>query len=264
MRSFITMLALLFIVFNHSAYAERGLNVTHSNSTGKRIALVIGNSGYQNLSSLLFPILDAKAIANTLRGFGFEVIERKDLSLEGMNAAIAEFSRKIDNSEAALFYFSGHGLSLKGQNYLVPVDAQIVEAESQVLTQNININQIQDEMENGKSKVNIVILDACRDNQNSNKLGLSTARGLAPSARQSKSTVVVYPSAPGRIAADQPGRHGLFTTGLLTAFKDDELSLGGVLERTREEVERGSNNFQTPYINGSATLLKDFQFANTR
>lgn len=237
-----------------------------SHATGKRIALVIGNGNYQHterLPKLANPPHDAEDIARALRGFGFQVIERKDLNLEGMNNAIVEFSRKIGNSEAALFYFAGHGLQVKGQNYIIPVSAKI-DTEASVEYEGVNVNRILDELDNGKSRANIVMLDACRNNPISGKFRSGASRGLAAPSSTPKGTVIVYATDPGNVAADGNGRNGLFTAGLLTAFKGSDLSLGGVLVRASEEVERGSAKKQTPYVNGPMTLQKRFQFAPSR
>lgn len=259
----IILMALAFVTLQaHAQDDGRNLVVKQNASGGKRIALVIGNGNYHydNLPKLANPTHDAEDIAKALRGFGFEVIEKKDQSLEGMNDAITEFGRKIADSEAALFYFAGHGLQVKGQNYIIPTNARI-ESESQVPYQSININQLLDEMDNGKSRANIVMLDACRNNPISGKFRSGATRGLAAPTSQPKGTVIVYATDPGNVAADGSGRNGLFTAGLLTAFKGSDLSLGGVLVRASEEVERGSAQKQTPYINGPATLQKNFQFA---
>jgi formylglycine-generating enzyme required for sulfatase activity len=260
----IILLALAFVTLQaHAKDDGRNLTVTKTASGGKRVALVIGNGNYQHsdsLPKLANPTHDAEDIAKALRGFGFEVIEKKDQSLEGMSEAITEFSRKIGDSEAALFYFAGHGLQVKGQNYIIPIDAKI-ETEAQVSFKSINVNLILDEMDNGKSRANIVMLDACRNNPISGKFRSGATRGLAAPSSQPKGTVIVYATDPGNVAADGSGRNGLFTAGLLTAFKGSDLSLGGVLVRASEEVERGSAQKQTPYINGPATLQKNFQFA---
>jgi len=256
------MLALIFFTFQAHAKNDRGLAVTSGGSAGKRIALVIGNGNYQHsdsLPKLANPTHDAEDIAAALRGFGFEVIEKKDQSLEGMSDAITEFSRKIADSDAALFYFAGHGLQVKGQNYIVPIDAKI-ETDAQVSFKSINVNLILEEMENGKSRANIVMLDACRNNPISGKFRSGATRGLAAPTSQPKGTVIVYATDPGNVAADGNGRNGLFTAGLLTAFKGSDLSLHGVLARTSKEVERGSGQKQMPYINGPATLQDEFHF----
>jgi hypothetical protein len=212
-----------------------------------------------SLPELANPTHDAEDIARALRGFGFEVIERKNLTMEDMDSAIAEFGRKISNSEAALFYFAGHGLQVKGQNFLVPVDAKI-ESEAQVPFKSINVNQLLEEMDSGKSQANIVMLDACRNNPISGKFRSGASRGLAAPSSQPKGTVIVYATDPGNTAADGEGRNGLFTAGLLTAFKGSDLSLHGVLTLASAEVERGSKKTQSPYVNGPMTLQENFYF----
>jgi hypothetical protein len=252
------MLLLRTLIFLLLAF----LPITYCQASGSRIALVIGNSKYQHTDSLpelANPTHDAEDIAKVLRGFGFEVIERKNQTKEEMDAAIAEFGRKISNSEAALFYFAGHGLQMKSQNFLIPVDAAI-ESEAQVPYKSINVNQILDEIDNGKSQANIVMLDACRNNPISGKFRSGASRGLAAPTSQPKGTVIVYATDPGNTAADGDGRNGLFTAGLLTAFKGSDLSLHGVLTRASAEVERGSNKMQTPYVNGPMTLQENFYF----
>jgi len=233
-----------------------------SSSQGRRIALVIGNGNYQypdNLPKLTNPVNDAEDVAKALRGFGFEVIERKNQTLEAMNQTIAEFGSRIGGSEAALFYFAGHGIQVKNQNYLMPVNAKI-ESEAMVPYQGVNINQVLDEMDNGKSGANIVMLDACRNNPISGKFRSGKSRGLASPGSTPKGTVIVYATDPGNVAADGDGRNGLFTAGLLTAFKGKNLSLDDVLTVASAEVERASGQTQTPYVNGPKTLQKTFHF----
>jgi hypothetical protein len=231
---------------------------------GRRIALVIGNGNYQQpgLPKLPNPPNDAEDIAKVLRGFGFEVIERKNQTLEVMNQAIAEFGSKIGGSEAALFYFAGHGIQVKNQNYLMPINAK-VESEASVPFQGGNLNQILDEMDNGKSSANIVMLDACRNNPITGKFRSGPSRGLASPGNTPKGTVIVYATDPGNVASDGSGRNGLFTAGLLTAFKGKDLSLDGVLTAVSAEVEQASGQTQTPYVNGPKTLQKSFNFRIT-
>ena len=227
---------------------------------GRRIALVIGNGNYQhpdNLPKLPNPTNDAEDIATALRGFDFDVIEHKNLTLEGMNRAIAEFGSRLGGSEAALFYFAGHGIQVKSQNYLMPVDAKI-DSEAAVPYKGVNVNQILDEMDNGKSSANIVMLDACRNNPISGKFRSGKSRGLASPDSVPKGTVIVYATDPGNVAADGDGRNGLFSAGLLTAFKGKDLSLDDVLTVASAEVERASGQSQTPYVNGPRTLPEEF------
>ncbi len=235
-----------------------------ADAQGRRIALVIGNGNYQQqgLPKLPNPPNDAEDIAKALRGFGFEVIERKNQTLEGFNQSIAEFGSKIGGSEVALFYYAGHGIQVKNQNYLIPVNA-VIESEASVPYQGVNLNQVLDEMDNGKSGANIVMLDACRNNPISGKFRSGLTRGLASPGTTPKGTVIVYATDPGNVAADGEGRNGLFTAGLLTAFKGKDLSLDGVLTVASAEVERASGQKQTPYVNGPKTLQKSFQFRVT-
>jgi hypothetical protein len=233
-----------------------------SEAQGRRVALVIGNGNYQqvDLPKLPNPPNDAEDIAKVLYSFGFEVIERKNLTLEGMNRAIAEFGSRIGGSDAALFYFAGHGIQLKNQNYLIPVNAKI-ESEASVPYQGVNLNQVLDEMDNAKSATNIVILDACRNNPISGKFRSGQTRGLASPGAMPKGTVIVYATDPGNVAADGAGRNGLFTSGLLAAFKGNDLSLDGVLTIASAAVEQASGRTQTPYVNGPKTLQKNFNFS---
>jgi len=234
---------------------------TAANASGQRIALVIGNGNYQHpdLPKLANPTNDAEDMARALRGFGFEVIERKNQTLEGMNQAIAEFGSKIGGSEVALFYYAGHGIQVKNQNYLIPVNARI-ESEASVPYQGVNLNQVLDEMDNGKSGANIVMLDACRNNPITGKFRSGQSRGLASPGSAPKGTVIVYATDPGNVASDGTGRNGLFTAGLLTAFKGKDLTLDGVLTAASAEVEKASGQTQTPYVNGPKTLQKSFHF----
>ncbi len=230
--------------------------------TGRRVALIIGNSDYQftdTLPKLQNPTNDAQDMARVLREFGFEVIERENLTLEGMNQAVVEFGRKLVGSDAALFYYAGHGLQVKNQNYLMPINAS-GESEATIPFQGMNINQVLEEMDNAKSQANIVILDACRNNPITGKFRSGKTRGLATPDTVPKGTVIVYATDPGNVAQDGTGRNGLFTGSLLTAFKGDDLSLDGVLTAASAEVERISNKEQSPYVNGPKTLQKTFFF----
>ena len=185
-----------------------------------------------------------QGMSAALRGLGFEVMERKNLSRKEMKSAINEFSLKIGNSEAALFYYAGHGLQVKGQNYLMPVDAAIEfnSTDADLQDEGINVSLVLENMDDAKCQANIVMLDACRAPLKEGKFRSAATRGLAVISSPPKGTVVVYATDPGNTAADGDGRNGLFTAGLLKAFKGKDLSLHEVLVRTSKEVERGSGN----------------------
>lgn len=230
------------------------------NTSGHRVALIIGNGAYRDMPKLDNPTNDSEDIAKALRAFGFEVLAYKNLTRREMKDAIAEFGRRASDADAALFYFAGHGLQVKSQNYLMPVDAT-ARSEADATDEGVNVNFPLEEMDNAKSRVNIVMLDACRDNPLTGKFRSSGSRGLAAPDRAAKGTVIVYATDPGNTAADGDGRNGLFTAGLLEAFNADDLSLDGVLTKASELVEKGSKGKQTPYVNGPQLVKKNFQFA---
>jgi len=242
---------------------DRGLAVVEKNRDGrKRVALVIGNGSYRytdSMPKLANPANDADDMAAALRRFGFEVISKKNLTKEEMDEVITDFGRKIADSDAALFYYAGHGLQVKGQNYMVPVDANI-DSEAKVPYRAVNVNQLLEEMDSSRSRVNIVMLDACRNNPISGKFRSGASRGLAPPASMPKGTVIVYATDPGNVAADGGGRNGAFTSGLLSAFKGNDLTLGGVLYAASKQVQNATGQQQTPYVNGPATVQREFSF----
>ncbi|MBF0162222.1 MAG: caspase family protein, partial [Magnetococcales bacterium] len=227
----------------------------------KRVALLIGNGAYtgENLGVLNNPAHDAEDIAKLLKEFGFDVQLHKNLKKAAMDEAIADFGRRAGHAHAALFYFAGHGLQIKGQNYLMPVDA-IATSEASIAYEGVNVNYILEELENARSAVNMVMLDACRNNTFTGKFRGGKLRGLAPPASVPKGTVIVYATDPGNVASDGTGRNGLFTAGLLAGFGEKDLSLDGVLTTASKYVEEKSANEQTPYVNGPQTVMKQFKF----
>ena len=227
----------------------------------KRIALVIGNGAYvsDNLGPLHNPPNDAAEVTNALQGFGFEVHAYTDLKKSAMDEAIVDFGRRAGHADAALFYFAGHGLQIKSQNFLMPIDAT-ANSEASVGYEGVNVNYILDEMENARSNINIVMLDACRNNSFTGKFRGGQIRGLAVPASMPKGTVIVYATDPGNVASDGTGKNGLFTAGLLAGFNARDLSLDGVLTAASRYVEEKSGREQTPYVNGPQTVMKQFMF----
>lgn len=257
-----SLLMILCCLFSFAQAAEdRNLVRQPVAANGKRIALIIGNGDYRSadLKKLANPANDADDMASALRGFGFEVLAYKNLERRKMKDVIADFGRQAGNAEAALFYFAGHGIQIKGQNYLMPVDA-VVRSEADVEDEGINVNYPLGEMEGARARVNLVVLDACRNNDFSGRFRSGGSRGLATPASIPKGTVVVYATDPGNVASDGTGRNGLFTEGMLAAFKGRDLSLDGVLTVASEVVEQKSGGKQTPYVNGPQTVKKNFYF----
>lgn len=220
----------------------------------KRTALVIGNAAYKK-GALLNPVNDARGIADVLRKLNFKVIEIEDAGMAKMGMAIDEFGRAIKEGGIALVFYAGHGMQVKGENYLVPVDADF-KSENDVPYKSVALGQILSKLEDAKPRVNIVMLDACRDNPfarswRSAKGGLATID--APSG-----TVIAFATAPGKTAADGSGSNGLYTSHLLKQLTVPNLRIEDVLKNTRKAVAAESNNEQIPW--DSSSLTGEFYF----
>lgn len=223
----------------------------------RRTALVIGNGKYRHAGTLQNPVNDARSMAIELRKLGFEVVAVEDASLEKMNAAIDEFGRSIKEGGATLVFYAGHGVQVKGENYLLPVDANI-KSESEVTAKAINLGQVLSKLEDAKSQVNLVILDACRNNPFARSWRSANNGGLA-AIDAPTGTVVAFATAPGKTAADGSGSNGLFTSHLLQQLRVPNLRLEDVLKNTRKGVVAASRNEQTPW--DSSSLTGDFYFS---
>ncbi len=158
------------------------------------------------------PVNDARDIAQALTRLGFEVIHRENLSQSEMKRAIRAFGEKIRSSDVSLFYYAGHGIQVNGENYLVPVDATI-NHEAEVEYEAVDLGLVLAQMEQAKNRVNVVILDACRNNPFARSFR-SASRGLA-SVTAPGGTLIAYATAPGSVAADGGARNGLYTQELL-------------------------------------------------
>lgn len=221
---------------------------------GPRVALVIGNADYHR-APLRNPVNDARALAVRLRAQGFEVIEKHDLEQRQIGATLREFRARLRPGATALFYYAGHGLQINGVNYLPAVDADI-HGEEDVPTQSIDVNKVLEVMEGARTGVNLVFLDACRNNPYSRSFR-SAARGLARVSAPS-GTLIFYATRPGSVAADGDGDNGLYTRHLLEAMDQPGLTIEQVQKRVALGVERESAGKQEPWMEG---LLKgEFYF----
>ena len=224
------------------------------NTTGKRYALIIGNADYQN-APLKNPVNDAKAMASALRRVGFDVMEYTNVNQETMETAITQFGNKIKKGGVGLFYFAGHGLQVKGENYLLPLKAKI-DKEQQVKYRSVNLGLVLAEMDAASNPMNIVILDACRNNPFKRSFRSAT-RGLA-STTAPTGTFIAYATAPGSVAADGEGDNGLYTQELLRTLKTPGLTIEQVFKRVRAKVLQKTDGKQTPWENSS--IIGDFYF----
>jgi WD40 repeat protein len=223
-----------------------------------RVALVIGNSTYKE-SPLPNPSNDARAMAAKLRELGFAVIEKQNATREDMATASREFGNRLKVGGVGLFYYAGHGVQLNGLNYLLPVDADIQD-ETELQTRGYDVNEILNKMDAAKNPLNIVILDACRNNPLP-RTTRAVARGLA-TMQQGTGTIVAYATQPGATAADGPaGGNSLYTQQLLQALSQPGLKVEDVFKQVRMEVFRLSSGTQTPWENSS--LVGEFYFNRT-
>jgi hypothetical protein len=236
------------------AAEERAIKVSSTAQPApgaQRLALVIGNGEYKT-QRLANSINDGRDMAQTLRGLGFEVIEKIDASLQDMEEAISAFGRAIQKGGVALFYFAGHGVQVNGRNYLIPVDARI-ETESDVKYKAVDAGLVMGKMEDGESGVNIVILDACRNNPFGRAFRRSLgSRGLAQMDAP-RGTLIVYATSPGAEASDGDERNGVFTKHLLQELKIPNQSISQALQRVRAQVIQATDGKQTPWESSSLT-----------
>ena len=229
--------------------------ITLSASDKKRFALVIGNGSYAN-SPLLNPTHDADAMARTLGKLGFTVIHKNNSSLRQMEKAMNRFYASLDKHSIGLFYYAGHGIQLEGENYLVPIDAMIL-SESDIRYECMNAGKILGKMEDAGNAMNIIILDACRNNPFVRGARSST-RGLARIDAPTGS-ILAYATAPGDVAADGSDQNGLYTKYLLRHIVTPGLDINSVFIKTRNDVIQESHGKQVPWESSSLTGL--FYFA---
>ncbi|MEO0316171.1 MAG: hypothetical protein RI928_2627 [Pseudomonadota bacterium] len=220
-----------------------------------KVALVIGNATYKN-SPLRNPENDAKDFAKSLKGFGFTVIERTNLTTKQIGPMLREFRSKLVPGSVAVVFYAGHGLQIKGENYLPTVDADI-QGEEDVPMQSLSTRQLMDVLAESGTRMNLVFLDACRNNPYSRRFR-STTRGLSRENAPS-GTLISFATRPGSEAADGDGRNGLYTSVLLQQIKLADQPIEQVLKKVVAGVKQASNGQQEPWIEGS--IDGDFCFA---
>ncbi len=208
----------------------------------KRLALIFGNSQYENKTPLKNPVNDANLMEGTLKDLGFEVIKRLDAEKSVMEAAIREFTEKLPEYNVALFYYAGHGIQVDGKNFLIPADANL-EKPSDCKFEAIDVDFVVSEFERYQDNTNIVILDACRNNPYA-----SWVRGEASGFKAmnyTSGTVISFATSEGKTAADGSGANGLFTQELVKQLNVPQ-SIFNVFNNTRVQVKKLSNNLQVP------------------
>ena len=223
----------------------------------ERHALVIGNANYQS-SPLRNPLNDARDMAAALKGLGFQVQSLLDADAGQMEQAILDFGDRLRTGGVGLFYYAGHGVQAQGSNYLIPLQANI-SREIQLKRKAIDAGLVLDAMGAANNGLNIVILDACRDNPYANSFR-NTTRGLAR-MDSPKGSLIAYATAPGDVAADGDGRNGVFTKHLLEQMQKPGVQVEQVFKQVTQAVHAETRQRQTPFMTSS--LLGDFYFKPT-
>ena len=224
--------------------------------TAKRLALVIGNGAYTNAPPLKNPPNDARDMAATLKVLGFAVSSAIDADQRTMKRLIREFGQQLKSGGQGLFYYAGHGVQMRGRNYLIPANADIT-GETDVEDQAVDLNLVLGFMDEAQNGLNIVILDACRNNpftRSFRSAGSGLAQVDAPTG-----TLIAYATSPGRVASDGQGRNGLYTSELLNQMRVTGISVEEMFKRVRAGVQRQTSGQQVPWE--SSSLVGDFYFA---
>jgi len=219
----------------------------------RRVALVVGNSAYHGMN-LLNPVNDANDMAAALEQCGFTVIKRLNASRSDMRSATYDFVHQIKKGGVGLFFYAGHGLQVDGINYLVPVDADI-KARFDIEDQCLKANYVLRAMEEAENRLNIVILDACRNNpfRRFRDVGRGLAHMNAP-----RGSLLAFSTSPDDVASDGTGRNGLYTSMLLKHLLTPGQDLIDMFIQVRREVSSASNGKQIPWENQS--LMGHFYF----
>ena len=223
----------------------------------KRVALVLGNSAYAHTPQLTNPGNDANDLADVLMKLGFEVIQGRDLDKAGMEGAIRRFADALSDAQMGLFYYAGHGLQVNGQNYLVPIDAQL-NSNSALDFEMIRLDVVQRSMERSTA-TNIIILDACRDNPLARNLARtlgtrssSIGRGLA-AMESGEGTLISFSTQPGNVALDGVGRNSPFAAALVRHLATPGEDLPTILISVRNDVMMATDRRQVPWEHSALT-----------
>ena len=225
-------------------------------SIGRRVALVVGNANYK-VRPLKNPRNDADDISRSLRSSGFEVIDLRDASLQQMRNGVRQFGDRLINNDVGLVYYSGHGVEVKGRNYFIPVNADIMR-EDEIADQGLDVSLILEKMNTAGKGVNILIVDACRDDPFGRSFR-SSSRGLAQMDAP-RGTIIAYATSPGKVASDgdPKERNSPYTKNLVKAMQQPNKPIEQVFKEVRRAVQEETKNQQTPWENTS--LSGDFYF----
>jgi ankyrin repeat protein len=231
--------------------------VAPSGDYTRRHALVIGNSRYKGIAALKNATNDARAIRSALSTAGFEVIYRENASLREMNEAVRAFSKRIQSADVSAFFYAGHAVQVDGQNYLLPIDVDVAE-EYEISYEAFPLNRMLASLEKSDTSLNMVFLDACRNNPYS--FSRSATRGIAMT-RAPSATLVSYATAPDDVAMDGTGRNSPYTKYLVDAIGRPGASLVDVIDLVQRGVRDETGGRQRPWVQYDV-LPRDFVFVS--
>lgn len=236
----------------------------------RRLALIIGNNDYSGTAKLYNPVNDARSMADALKALDFQVYDYYNLNKEGMAEALEDFEDKLHQGDVALFFFAGHGLEVKGKNYLIPTQREF-KTELNIRHHAFAVPKLLESMESGGSALNIVILDACRTNPfralRANHGGLATVNfpnrhlEIAPyNNYHAQGTLIAFATSPKETALDGHKAEGNspYTTALLKHLKTQNLEIETLFKRVRQEVMVSTHGSQRPWNN--TDMFGDFYF----
>ncbi len=232
-----------------AALANKSSEERPTPALGRRVALVIGNGTYQQASHLKNPINDAKAVAKELRSLGFQVVqEHLDLGRDAMLQSLRAFSDIAKGADWVVVYYAGHGMEVKGINYLVPIDAKLVDEED-VEEEAVPVSRLLDRLKDSGG-IKVIILDACRDNPLATRMSRhvrgGTSLGLAE-MRAASGTLIAYATNPGDAALDGDGEHSPYVTALLKHMVETGKDVRLMLSAVYESVEQATKGRQQPW-----------------
>jgi uncharacterized caspase-like protein len=221
----------------------------------KRVALIIGNSAYQNAPQLQNPVNDATLMSATFKSAGFDVVDfRQNLSALETRRVLREFADSAQNADIAVLYYAGHGLEVDGTNYLIPVDAKL-ERDTDVFDEAVSLDRLLVAVEPA-TQLRLVILDACRDNPFTKSMKRTAAsrsidRGLAKIEPSSPNLLIAYSAKAGSTAADGDTRDSPFSLALSKHLTTPGLDVRKALGYVRDDVLKATANHQEPFVYGS-------------
>src|ERR1700682_6008846 len=228
----------------------------------KRVALVVGNSAYQSVPRLDNPRNDALLVADTLNRLGFTLLgggAQVDLDKTQFDSVVQRFGNQLIGADVALFYYAGHGLQVRGTNYLVPVTANPTR-ETDVDFQMVDVALVLRQMEGAGTKLNLVILDGCRNNPFGGR-GLRASDGGLAQIRAPEGTLISYATQPGNVALDGDDGHSPYTRALVETMQKPGLDVLQAFNQVGLLVKRATGSSQQPWVS-SSPIDGSFYFAS--